>query len=96
MAAPFAMGFHPAGTIVAVALGTVLVGLALSAAAEDPGGLPVGAHATFDHGLALGGLGAAVGLAVAGDLTAAPVLTVAGGCQLALAATTRYTAPRRR
>lgn len=90
MAAPFLFGFGPAGTVVAVVIGAIVVGLSL--ATTDDGALPIAAHFAFDRGLALGALGAAVLLGLAGDRAAALFLALAGLALVALSVTTRYSA----
>jgi len=92
MAAPFVFGFGPAGLVVAVMLGALVVGLALSAAATEGESLPISAHYTFDRGIALGLLGGAAVLALAGDRAAAIALAIAAAVQLALNVSTRYSA----
>jgi hypothetical protein len=92
MAAPFALGFGAAGTVVAVVVGALVVGLALSAAVAETGTIDIAAHYAYDLGLALGLLGAGVALAVSGDPAAAIWFTSASAAQLALNLTTRYSA----
>jgi hypothetical protein len=94
MAAPFLFGFGTAGTIVAVVVGALIVGLALATAGDDTGRgrLPISAHFAFDRGLVIGLLGVAVVLALSGDLAAAAFMALAGAALLALSATTRYSA----
>ena len=87
LAAPFLLGFAPAGTILAVGIGVLLVGLALGAGDS----LPVSAHHSFDQALVLTLAVAALALAYADDRTAAPaVLMTAAALQLALTLSTRY------
>lgn len=92
MAAPFALGFSPAGSMLAVVAGALIVGLSLGAVAPDGPrpALPVATHHAFDYALASGLLGAAVLLGLAGDRTASAYLTTAGLAQLALNVSTRY------
>lgn len=92
MAAPFVFGFAPAGLLICVLVGTLVVGLALSAASPETGSIPVAAHFAFDRGLALGLLGGAFALGIAGEIGAGLTLGVAALGQLALNLTTRYTA----
>jgi hypothetical protein len=92
MAAPFLLGFGPAGTVIAVALGALIVGLSLAAASTEQGSLPISAHFAFDRGLVIGLLGAGVVLALAGDAAAALFLAVAGAALLLLSLSTRYSA----
>ncbi|HVE69248.1 MAG TPA: hypothetical protein VNB64_11765 [Solirubrobacteraceae bacterium] len=92
MAIPFLLGFTPAGLVAAVAVGALVVGLALSATATDGSGLHIAAHFAFDRGIALGLLGGALVLGLAGDTAAAAVFAAASLGQAALNLTTRYTA----
>ena len=89
MIAPFALSFGPGGTVVAVALGAVLAGLALAGAGE-PAGLRVATHFAFDQTIVVVLVGAAVAVALAGDRGAAVTLATASAMQLALSLTTRY------
>jgi uncharacterized membrane protein len=89
MAAPFVVSFGPAGTVAAVILGALLVGLSLSGAAE-PGALPLSSHVAFDQALAVALVGAGVLIGLDGDRTAALTLALAGLVQIALTATTSY------
>jgi len=88
LAAPFALGFSPAGAVVAVVAGACAVGLALDA----PQTARVAAHHAFDYGLAFGLVAVALPLALAGDATAALTVAALGLAQLALNAVTRYSA----
>ncbi|MDX6698301.1 MAG: hypothetical protein QOE65_1698 [Solirubrobacteraceae bacterium] len=92
MAAPFVFGFTAAGLVAAVVVGALVVGLALSAATADGSGLPIAAHFAFDRGMALGLLGAALVLGLAGDQVAAAVFAAFALVQAALNITTRYSA----
>jgi len=92
MVAPFLLGFSPAGLVAAVAIGALLVGLALSTADQDSRNLRIAAHFAFDRGIAVGLLGAAVVLGLAGDVAAAAVFAAASFAQAALNLTTRYSA----
>jgi hypothetical protein len=94
MAAPFLFGFGTAGTIVAVAIGALIVGLALATVSDETerGSVPIAAHFAFDRGLTIGLLGVAVVLGLSGDLAAAAFMALAGTALLALSATTRYSA----
>lgn len=96
MVAPFAVGFEPAAAVVAVVLGTAIVGVALSTAADarpgERGSLPIATHHAFDYGLALGLLGAAAVIGFDGDGPAAATLAAFGAAQLVLNLSTRYSA----
>lgn len=94
MAVPVALGLSPAAGVLGVVAGTLVVGLGLSSTGVEADGrrpLAIAAHRAFDHGLALGLLGAAAVLGLAGDRAAAAVFAAAGLAQLALSLTTRYT-----
>ena len=90
MAAPFALGFGPAGMVAAVAIGGLIAGLALSTGADERGGLSVAAHFAFDRGVAFGLVLAAALLAAADDRTAALYLVAAALTLSVLNVTTRY------
>jgi hypothetical protein len=94
MVAPFALGFGPAATTLAVLIGVVL--LALSLQADGAGtAVPVSAHAGFDYMLATFALagGLAIG-PVTGDWIAGVFLVGIGAAQVALAASTRFSVAR--
>ena len=88
LVAPFALGFTPAGTVVAVLVGAVAVGLALDATQPER----VTTHHALDYGLAFGALAAAVALAATGDVAATLTLAAFGLAQLGLNGATRYSA----
>jgi len=93
MAAPFVFDFGQAASIVAFAVGALLLGLAIQAAGPSRT-IPLAAHAGFDYTLAavavLGGL--VVGLAT-GEWGATSFLVGVGVAQVALTAATRFSAP---
>ena len=96
MVAPFLLGFGAAATVITVALGALLLGLALQV--EGPQrSVPLSAHAGFDYALALAAplAGLAIGL-IAGEWAAGVFLVGIGAALVALTASTRFTrAPRR-
>ena len=92
MVAPFVFGFTPAGTVVAVVIGALIVGLSLAAASPEQGSLPISAHFAFDRGIVIGLLGGSVLIGLAGDAGAALFLALTGVALLALSLTTRYSA----
>jgi hypothetical protein len=94
MASPFVLGFGAAGTLLAVVVGAIATGLALSAAVADTAGIDIAAHYAYDIGLALGLLGAGVALAISGDGAAAGTFLAGAVAMLALNVTTRYSAAR--
>jgi hypothetical protein len=93
--APFVLGFTTAAGAVSIAIGALLIGLALSVYEQgDRGSLPLSAHVGFDYLLALTTivLGAGVGLAT-GDLAATIFMVGFGSAHLALTASTRFSRP---
>ena len=93
MAAPFLLGFGQAATIVAVFVGTVLLGLAIQAAGPRRT-IPLSAHAGFDYVLAA--LTAVAGLAIGiatGEWTAGVFLVGIGVALVTLTASTRFSVP---
>jgi len=89
LVAPFGLGFGLAGAVVSILFGVVLVGLALS---TTDSGLRLSAHYTLDYGLAVGAAAAAVLVGLAGDRPALLFLIGLAVAQLALNASTRYSA----
>ena len=94
MAAPFALGFTPAGTVLAVCVGAALVGLALGSTTDDRGvpALSVATHHAADYGIAIGLGVSALLFAVTGDAVAGITLAGIAAAQLALNLSTRYSA----
>jgi hypothetical protein len=91
LVAPFVLGFGAPGAIVAVAVGAVLIGAALSTV--DARTINVSAHHAFDHTISLAILVAALGLAAfAGDHHATAYLAAVAIVQLGLNLGTRYSA----
>lgn len=86
LVAPFALGFGPAGTVVAVTAGVLLVGLAL--AGSDS--LPLRAHHAFDLALSAALAAGCAGLAILGDVPATVTLAGLAALQLTLASATRW------
>ena len=93
MAAPFVLGFGPAGLIAGVLVGALIVGMALSTEPGERGSMSVATHFAFDRGLVIGLLGAAVVFGAVADRAAALFFTLAALALLALSLSTRYTAP---
>jgi len=91
LAFPFATGFQAPGLVACVALGAVLIGLALAGTSSSGrGSLSPSMHADLDLGMALGLVAAAVVFGFAGQGVAFLVLIVSGIVQLTLTAVTRY------
>ena len=76
MVAPLLLGFSAAGLVVSVALGALIVGLALSAIPVEGRSVPISAHFAYDRGIAIGLLGGALVLGLADDVAG---LAVPGG-----------------
>ena len=94
MIAPFVLGFGFAASVISIAVGAVLLGLALQA--DGPGrAVPVSAHAGFDYAIAAVAVagGVAVGVAT-GDWNAGIFLVGVGVAMIALTASTRFSAVR--
>ncbi len=90
IAAPFVLGFGAGATVITVAVGALLVGLALSAV--DPASTSVAAHSRLDNLMALAVLAGALTLGLSRDAGAATLLFAVGLAQIGLNLTTRYTA----
>jgi hypothetical protein len=86
LAGPFLLGAAPAGLVVGVSLGALLVGMALA----GPDALPLTAHQSFDLMLVAVLAGAGLGLALSGDLAGGVVLAVVGALELTLVSLTRW------
>lgn len=96
LVAPFALGFSYAAGAISIALGALLIGLAVSIYGEEGerGSVPLAAHAGLDYALATVTIvvGLALGLA-AGDLVAAIFMVGFGTAHMALTASTRFSRP---
>lgn len=94
MAAPFVFEFGLAATVVSVTVGVLLLTVALQV--EGPRrAVPVSAHATFDYAIAAIAISAGLAVAAATGAWAESVFLVGiGAAQVALTASTRFTAPR--
>ena len=77
MASPFVFVFGPAADIAAVAVGTLIVGLALAAATLDERG-SIAAHHAFDWGAVLGLAGAGILFAIVGEVAAGTTFVAVG------------------
>ncbi len=72
MALPVVLGLGAAAAITGILVGALLIGLAFAGAGQDHatgsrGTIPLGAHALYDRGIALGLILAALVLGIAGD-----------------------------
>jgi len=94
MIAPFLFGFGLAASVISIALGAVLLALALQA--DGPGrAVPVSAHAGFDYALAAIAVAGGIIVGVAtGDWYAGIFLVGVGVAMAVLAASTRFSAVR--
>jgi hypothetical protein len=92
MAAPFVLGFGEAATVISVLVGVLLLSLAL----QLPGprrSVSLSAHASFDYALATFAIAAGIALGFATDAwTATAFLVGIGAAQVALTASTRFSA----
>lgn len=93
LALPFLLGVGPAGAVVSVVVGVLVVGVALSSTVTERGTspLPLSAVHGFDWGIALGLLGSAGALGLAGHRDATVLLAALGATHLLLTLTTRWT-----
>jgi hypothetical protein len=93
IAAPFALALGAAALVTAVAVGGVMVALALAGTdTSGRGTLPVSAHAVYDRGIALGLLLTAVVFGLASETEAALMFGIAGAAALIVTTITRYSA----
>jgi hypothetical protein len=95
IALPFILGFSPAVVMVGIAIGGLLGGLAL--AGSEPGsrgGLALSAHAAYDYGVTIAILGAAILFGVTEGAGPLLFFLAAGAAELALIASTSYSARR--
>jgi hypothetical protein len=90
LVAPFALGFGDAGMVSAIAIGALIIGLALGATVEDRS-FSIAAHFAADRGLAFGLAGAGGLFALTGDPAAAVYFAATGVALLLLSLVTRYT-----
>jgi hypothetical protein len=93
IALPTVFGLDAAAIVTGVALGVLIVALALAGTA--PGGrgtLPVSAQAVYDRGIAVGLLGVGGVFALVGDPGAGLLFAAAGAAALVVTSITRYSA----
>lgn len=92
MAAPFLFGFDVPATVMAVVIGSLVVGVALTATPDERGltPLPVSALHALDWATVIALMATAAAVATDGDDHAGIVLTVIAAVQLAGNLTTRY------
>jgi hypothetical protein len=91
--APFVLGFGAAAGAVSIAIGAVLLGLAVSIH-DHRGTVPLSAHAELDYTIAVTTIVAGI---VLGIVTANPVITIFmvgfGSLHIVLTASTRFSRP---
>jgi hypothetical protein len=88
--APFVLGLGGAAGAVTLALGAVLMWLALTAAAGS-GSVPLSTHIAFDYALGILAIGTGVAVGIAAEEPVATAFMVGfGAAHLALSASTRY------
>lgn len=95
LVAPFLLGFGPLAGAVSIALGALLIGLAVSIYGGDgqAASVSLAAHAGLDHVLAGVTIAVGLGLLITGHLAAAIFMVGFGLAHLALSASTRYSRP---
>lgn len=90
IAAPFLLGFGSEAGAVSLALGAMLMGLALSTHGEHRS-VPLTAHAGFDYLIGVIAIGAGLALAIgSAPLVATTFLVGFGAAHMALTASTRF------
>jgi hypothetical protein len=94
IAAPFALGFDHLAAALSIALGILLIGLAVSVYGDPTrGSVPLSAHAGLDYVLAAATIAAGVVAGIGGDYVATVFLVGFGSAHLALTASTRFSRP---
>ena len=92
--APFVLGFGYAAGALSIALGVLLIGLAVSIYGDgERASVPLAAHAGLDHVLATVTIAVGIALLVTGSPAAAIFMVGFGSLHLALSASTRYSRP---
>jgi hypothetical protein len=94
MFVPLLVGLGTTTSVIAFVLGAILLGHSLSLFGT-PRPIPLSAHAGFDYVLAIAAILSGVGIGLAtGNGTATIFMVGVGVAEMALAATTRFSAPR--
>lgn len=93
MGAPFALGFGATASVVALALGAVVVGLALGVASDDQP-LSLATHLALDQSIVAGLLGAVILAGFSGDRAGVAGLGAIAIAQALLITSTRYSRTR--
>jgi hypothetical protein len=92
--APFVLGFGAVAGALSIALGILLIGLAVSIYGEgDRASVPLSAHAGFDQVLAAVTIVVGIALLFAGSPAAGIFMVGFGAAHMALSASTRYSRP---
>ena len=92
--APFVLGFGYAAGALSIALGVLLIGLAVSIYGEgDRGSVPLAAHAGLDQLLAAVTIAVGIALLFTGAPAAGIFMVGFGSAHMALSASTRYSRP---
>ena len=93
--APFVLGFGYVAGALSIALGAVLIGLAVSifGGEGDRATVPLAAHAGLDHVLAAVTIAVGIALLVTGASAAGIFMVGFGSAHLWLSASTRYSRP---
>jgi hypothetical protein len=95
LVAPFVFGFGYLAGALSIAVGVMLIGLAVSifGGAGERGTVPLSAHAGLDHVLATVTIAIGIALLLTGALAAGIFMVAFGSAHLALSASTRYSRP---
>jgi hypothetical protein len=94
IAAPFALGFSHLAAAMSIALGILLIGLAVSVYGDPArGNVTLSAHAGLDYTLAAATIAAGVVAGIGGDYIATVFLVGFGSAHMALTASTRFSRP---
>ena len=91
--APFVLGFGHVASAVSIALGAVLIGLAISIQ-DEHGPIPLRAHAELDYTIATVTIAAGIVLGITtGNPVVAAFMVGFGALHIALTASTRFSRP---
>ncbi len=92
---PFVIGLPTAAVAFSIPVGALILGLALTASEPGTrGSLPLSAHAAYDRGFGVGLVAAGIAFGLVDGLGSFAFFLIAGGLELVLALTTRYTPSR--
>jgi hypothetical protein len=93
IAVPFILGLGPAPVMTGIAIGGVMVALALAGTETNGRGtLPISAQAVYDRGLAIGLILVAAIFGLSDEADAALVFAIVGVAALIVTSITRYSA----